>query len=441
MAEPYKVYFHWKNDSSGKLKEVSCSEENIPGEHGFLAHLSHFFESFKGGVQAAGLTVNQPNTLQLKGGGFLYMDVGCWLHNKQTFGLICGQDAAVCSFRDPDPRGKTASGGGKSLLDQFLQLPDVKFVFREKIRSPQPSDQRLYLILPDMHVPDTPPKSLKPAHKLSKRDLFNSRDSIPAMIDFLALVRGFGHASQITLVQLGDMYELWAGRECEFMPASPDKPGITMKKPSSAEEVGEWIGETHQRWPKLFQAFDQCRDTGIEMLFLHGNHDNYLDPLANYKPDPKGSPNVVVAANVAAAANAYIQANPTQSGPSSTVYSRQIEIDKDGIFIEHGQRCDPYNRDGAMAGFNNANLAADLFFLPFLKELGSTERAMYVVGASAMWCVKTRDFGVYVMGHTHEANLTKVEVYHQREGTEHVLGPDGVTVEEKKTETPLEGTE
>ncbi len=421
MAEPgkpYKVFFHWEKESSGKLKEVSCGEENIPGEHGFLAHLSHFLESFKGGVQAAGLTVNQPNTLQLKKGGFLYMDVGCWLHNKQTFGLICGQDAAVCSFKED--RGEPASGGGKSLLDQFTQLPDVKVVFHEKIHSPQPSDQRLYLILPDMHVPDTPPKSLKPAHKLSKRDLFNSRDSIPAMIDFLRLVRGFGHASQITLVQLGDMYELWAGRECEFIFTPPDKPGIIMK-PNGAEDVGKWIGETHQCWPELFQEFDLCHDTGIEMLFLHGNHDDYLS-----------QPEVV------AAANDCIQAQPTQSGSLSTVYPRQPEIDRDGIFVEHGQRCDPYNRDGATAGFNNANLAVDLFFLPFLKDLGSTERAMYVVAASAKWCVKTGDFGVYVMGHTHEVDLAKVEVYHQREGIEHVLGPDGVTVEDKITETPLE---
>ncbi len=171
------------------------------------------------------------------------------------------------------------------------------------------------------------------------------------------------------------------------------------------------------------------------MLFLYGNHDSYL-----------------ACSKVTDAANAYLTSNswsvppppdlsphvlPTQGGPLSKVYLRKKEIDQDCIFIEHGQRCDQYNYDGAVKGFNNANLAAEI---PGLKKLGPTERATFVVGAAAKWCVQERNFGVYVMGHTHEANLRRVEVYHQREGTDHVVGPNGVTVE-VKTETPLEGTE
>lgn len=457
-TEPYKVYFHWKNDSSGKLKAVSCDEKNIPGEEGFLANVSHIVESFKGGEQAACLTVNETNTLHLKKGGFLYMDVGCWLGGKQTFGLICGEDAAVCGFKYPSqkPAPKpVASSSRKSLLDRFAELPNISIHLREKVQSPGSDPDHLYLILPDMHVPDAPPLGYsRPVNDgrwnatnggawdidprafdvQTKRDFFNSRASIPAMIDFLSVVAFLAEKpawkDKITLVQLGDMYELWAGRDLEFIPNEPPKEPKVELVPGGSQEVSRWISETHQRFPLLFQAFDECAKQGIAMLFLHGNHDNYLS-----------CPKVVQEANACIKSDIILK-----SDPPTTVYKRHKEINQDHIFIEHGQRCDPYNRDGATEGFENCNSAVDphgvkyaLSLVVNLKDLGATERAMFVVGAAAKWCVKERNFGVYVMGHTHTPDLKRVEVYHQREGTVYVVG--GGTMAEVTTETPLEGTE
>ncbi len=445
-TQPYKVYFHWKNDSSGKLKAVSCDQENIPGEEGFLANVSHLVESFKGGLPAACLTVNEVNTLHLKKGDFLYMDAGCWLDNKQTFGLICGEDAAVCGFKYLPPK-PVASSGGKGLLNQFIQSSEsISIHLREKVQSPTPNSDHLYLILPDMHVPDAPPLGYsRPVDDgrwnavsggawdvdsrafdlQTTRDLFNSRASIPAMINFLEHVRSLAEKPEwkdkITLIQLGDMYELWAGRELEFIPNDPpEKPEVNLVW-GGAQEVSRWISETHQRFSTLFQVFDECAKQGIAMRFLHGNHDNYL-----------------LCSEVVQEANTCIKSDIIlKSDPPTTVYERHKEINQDHVFIEHGQRCDPYNRDGATEGFNNCNSAVAH---PILQGLGAVERAMFVVGAAAKWCVQERNFGVYVMGHTHTPNLKRVEVYHEREGANYVAGPGGTLVE-VRTETPLEGTQ
>lgn len=440
-SKPYKVHFHWKNDSKGVLKKVSCDEENIPGEGWSWGQLGHIFSS--SGLHEACLTVKQANTLQPINGGFLYMDVGCWLDNQQTFGLICAGDAAVCGF-EYAPEEPVAGSSGKSLLDRFAQLPGISVHFREKVQSPTPAPDHLYLILPDMHVPDSPPLGYrKPVNDgtwdsthygawdvdprafdtQTKHDLFNSRASIPAMIRFLSLVQSLTQKPEwkgkITLVQLGDMYELWAGRECEFIFTPPDQPGIIMK-PKGAEFVSWYLGYTHHSNPELFHAFDRCAAQGINMLFLHGNHDNYLS-----------CPEVVQRAN------AYIKSDPiSKNDPASTVHPRRKEIDQDGLFIEHGQRCDLVNRDGATEGFKNCNIAANHHFL---KALGPVERATFVVGAATKWCVENGKFGVYVMGHTHEADLKRVEVYHQREGSNLVAGPRDVRVQ-AITATPLKGT-
>jgi len=222
LAKPYNVYFHWKNDSAGNLMVVSCDEKNVPGEGMSLGLLSHLWSKVTGktGLPEACLTANEANKLHLKAGGFLYMDVGCWLDGNQTFGLICGAEAAVCEYEALKPKA-AAGSNGNGLLDQFTRQPGVSVKFREKIYPPQPPDDKhLYLILPDMHVADATFLG-EPGDKSSKRDLFNSRVSISPMIQFLSMVQGLGLAGKMTLVQLGDMYELWAERKCKFIPKKP----------------------------------------------------------------------------------------------------------------------------------------------------------------------------------------------------------------------------
>ncbi len=454
-TDPYKVTFNWvkDDDQHGKLTAVSCEEENIPADKTWLGRrVNNYIQIAKQEVQKACLTVNKPNTLQLKKGGFLYMDVGCWLDGRQTFGLACGDDAMVCKY-SPGQAGPAGGGGGKSsgnaLLDEFTGLPGVSIISWKKIPAPHPAGpKRLYLILPDMHVAEAPP----PGHprppddpkwgttdfgawdidphtydEWAKRDLFNSRASMPAMISFLSMVQGLGWANQITLVQLGDMYELWAARELLFKKSDDNQVHIIGE---GVKTVGEWVGRTHLLYPELFHAFDMCASKEMQMVFLHGNHDDYLS-----NPD------------VAKAANAYIQTEPTRygvdtrKGPATHVYPRQKELPQDNVFIEHGQRCDQYNRDGETEGYEKTNeavtpglVARVASWMVDLKNLDTVRRTTFVVGAAALWCVRERDFGLYVMGHTHTADLHQVEVHHKLE--EIIYGPESVTIIE---EGPLDG--
>ena len=454
MAEaskaPYKVIFDWERDGAhkGKLTAVSSEEENVPADETWLGKTLNFFsEATTGEREKACLTVNKANTLQIKKGRFLYMDVGCWLGGSQSFGLVCGEDAVVCEYT-PAPSVGTPKSSGNALLDRFTRLPGVSVKFREKIPPPHPADsKRLCLILPDMHVAEAPPRDYpRPPEssywnelrggswaddprawdELAKRDLFDSRASTDAMVSFLSMVQGLGWADQITLVQLGDMYELWAARDLFFRQSADDKVHIIG---DGVETVGQWVGGTHLFYPSLFQAFDQCAARGVKMLFLHGNHDDYLSNPA-----------------VIAAANAYIQTGISpygetrRRGPSTTVHPRQKEIAQDSVFIEHGQRCDHYNHDGETSGFEKANMAVNQGWtkhLVELKTIESTRRPTFVGGAAAMWCLRQGDFGLYVMGHTHKADLHQVEVYHRLDTV--VYGPDiggGGTVTIEKTPLP-----
>jgi len=438
--------FEWVKDGDhrGKLTAVAC-EENVPADETWQGRtLNLLAQASTGEREKACLAVNESNTLQIKKGRFLYMDVGCWLDGHQSFGLVCGEDAMVCEY-EPGQAASAGKNSGNALLDKLTQLPGVSVQFWEKIPPPHPADpKRLCLILPDMHVAEAPPPEYprppessywneirggswaddpRAYDRWAKRDLFNSRASIAAMISFLSMVQGLGWADQITLVQLGDMYELWAARELLFEQSKDDKVDIIE---GGVETVGMWVGRTHLLYPYLFHAFDRCASKGMKMLFLHGNHDDYLSNRT-----------------VVAAANAYIQTGlspyggETRTGPSTIVHPRQKEIAQDNVFIEHGQRCDQYNRDGETSGFEKANTAVNQGWtkhLIELKTIESTRRPTFVGGAAAKWCVRQGDFGLYVMGHTHKADLHQVEVCHRLE--ERIYGSDGITILDRG---PLDG--
>lgn len=445
---PYKVIFDWEKDGAhkGKLTAFSCEEENVPADETWKGKtLNLLAQVFTNEREKACLTVNKSNTLQIKKGRFLYMDVGCWLAGSQSFGLVCGEDAMVCEYK-PGRAAGAGKNSGNALLDEFTRLPGVSVQFWEKIPPPHPTDpKRLCLILPDMHIAEAPPldyprppddpqqwnaftggswaEDPRTWDEWAKRDLFDSRASIDAMIGFLSMVQGLGWAKQITLVQLGDMYELWAARDLFIKKSKDDTVHIIG---NGVEEVGKWVGRTHLLFPYLFHAFDQCASRKMEMMFLHGNHDDYLS-----RPE------------VIAAANAYVQTGMSpygetrDRGPSTTVHPRRENIAQDSVFIEHGQRCDQYNRDGETSGYEKANTAVNQGWTKHvvdLKSIESTRRPTFVGGAAAMWCLRQGDFGLYVMGHTHKADLHQVEVTHRLE--ERVYSPVGVMIVD---EGPLDG--
>jgi Calcineurin-like phosphoesterase len=493
---PYKVMFDWTGiqyDKGGfdRLKAVSCDGQNIPEEDTTPSQIGEDFAQLtKHEAVLACVTVNDTNTIQLHRGKFLYLDVGRWLKRGQSFGLVCGSEAALCEYHPgkqfkisgldeqqepflnnlPRPATGMLNKLQEPFLNNFLRtVKGVSVIKRLPIPDPHPVDpNRLYIVLPDMHVPEAPPFALKPpplaappppptpytaeepGHGTpnpdyqiyvererarqnaywgqeyfvwSKRDsIFESRYSISAMCSFLDQVRNFKSASQVSLVQVGDMYELWAGRRCLFKETPSKSPAVELigdtpeEQEKSATLLGSWVGRTHLLWPELFQMFDACEDAGISTAYLHGNHDSYM-----------------ITSKVVEQAKEYIKTSIDQGRAegmppgwietlqSTRVHERRRPCIEDGIFIEHGQRVDAFNRDGNSDGPSKTNTAVDHPSLP-LKAFDPTRRKTFVFGAAAYWHRQYGNFGLYVQGHTHAPVLEYVYVYHNLGALKFVVG-------------------
>lgn len=423
---PYKVQFVWKKTEADKgvLNALTCNGQDIPNDalgRPYIANSYTQFATFE--AHNACLTVKAPQTLRPPAGTFIYLDVGRWLHGSQTFGAIWGNQAALFSY---SPSGATPPAPTGNPFQDLCALPGVTKTDQLFIPGNHPSDwNAITIILPDTHVPavfklDTPrPATPMPANQSGSYDLdqstydsmvamdyFDSRHSIYAMALFLSTLAGLSWAKKIDLVQVGDMYELWAGRSCYFRRNPGGPPGVTID-PSNVKEVAGWICNTHEFQPELFAAYDRCATALKQFRVIHGNHDSYLSV-----------PAVVSAANAAiddrvAKPNGYMV---NQKMIKTTVHPRVDggAINENGVYIEHGQRCDTYNSDGNPDGHQKMQ-SAMTGIAParsFMAGFDSTRRESFVTAAAAMWVTLQQGFGVYVMGHTHSPVLNRVDVTH-----------------------------
>ena len=99
------------------------------------------------------------------------------------------------------------------------------------------------------------------------------------------------------------------------------------------------------------------------------------------------------------------------------VYDRVMPRIKDGLFIEHGQRCDAANHDGTQYGWDKVKDALNPSGFTWLldktvglKKFDPIRRETFVTGAAAHWAMNNSAYGLYVMGHTHKPDLKYVEV-------------------------------
>lgn len=186
-------------------------------------------------------------------------------------------------------------------------------------------------------------------------------------------------------VQVGDMYDLWIGLECYFEDIPVDKIGwrvpdsdIVLTPPSATATnarafVDAWVKRTEACFPTLIPKFNRMGATpGFNSWWLWGNHDCYLAAHT-----PPGIP------------------------------KRTREIRTGGVYIEHGQRADPDNRDGARSGHTTTN---KVFRNPPIR-IADPNRRHYYTSAAAIAYAVAPNFGTYVMGHTHSAFLTHVMVH------------------------------
>lgn len=437
----YKTRFIWsKSDfQRGVLSLVRCDTDGIPPEVSF-ANL--WAQKIRREQRHASLTVNVKNTLKLRKQAYLYMDVGRWLGGGQYFGVVCGGEACVCEY-SPDESSpgrvkRDIPAGG--LLDQFLNSGGIETKHGSIIPPPYKGDpHHLYVIIPDVHLPAAvSPKdtekvlrwnvyqkilqvenwgSIPEPNYGQKRDFFGSLQSADALARFLTKIAKFSSEigsqlprAQVTLVQIGDMYELWSDRPIDFQQSRRSEVVLTEPAGDTARTIGEWISCTHFLHQEIFDAFDKCKAELSECVFLHGNHDSYLSV-----------PAVVQAANQRQAAlrslaerafgSEQVGGGRWESHFKTTkIPSRVRDFHApEGIFFEHGQRVDRFNRDGETSGPETTNAAVSI---ESLKAGDSTRRETFVTGASAAYLIRKCDFGLYVMGHTHDPQIKLVEISH-----------------------------
>jgi hypothetical protein len=221
-----------------------------------------------------------------------------------------------------------------------------------------------------------------------KGDIFGPQSGaaardLEAFLDRLLTIN-LAAAWPLHFVQVGDMYDLWIGLERFFedIPVArigaraPDT-DVVLKPPTAnamfaTAFIDEWVRRTDQCFPTLIPRFNKvAADPRLTSWWLWGNHDCYF---AAHTP--------------------------------SAIRKRTKEIRAGGVFIEHGQRADPNNRDGAAAGHTTTN---DVFRFDALRSFDPNRRSYYTAAAAVAYA-GTPDFGVYVMGHTHSAFLTHVGV-------------------------------
>ena len=421
---PYKVQFVWKKTEADKgvLNALTCNGQDIPNDalgRPYIANSYTQFATFE--AHNACLTVKAPRTLRPPAGTFIYLDVGRWLHGADVRSDL-GQPGGIVFLHS---QWRYASRAHRQSVPGPVALPGVTKTDQLFIPGNHPSDwNAITIILPDTHVPavfklDTPrPATPMPANQYGSYDIdqstydsivamdyFGSRHSIYAMTLFLSTLAGLSWAKKIDLVQVGDMYELWAGRSCYFQRKPGGPPGVAID-PSNVKTVADWICNSHEFQPELFAAYDRCATALKQFRVIHGNHDSYLS-----------DPTLVSEANTAiddrvAKPNGYM----VNQKMIKTIVHRRVDggaINENGVYIEHGQRRDAYNADGNPDGHQKMQSAmGGIAPAEFMAGFDSTRRESFVTAAAAMWVTLQQGFGVYVMGHTHSPVLNKVEVTH-----------------------------
>jgi hypothetical protein len=219
--------------------------------------------------------------------------------------------------------------------------------------------------------------------------------------------------SPLRVIQLGDFFDLWLGFQRAF------KDSIDEPLPCATEFARLWVEQTLLATGQgshlahlltLSQTAKPNRQTGapLHTHFLYGNHDNYRR---------RGGGDIV------------LPASKEHAGLKIHVFGAPSCLDHPGLWAEHGHQEDPSNRDESpKAGHRLTQLA---FLQPGVRSVesfatwanaaileGKLEKLPRVVcirRALELCLLKALGGGpcrgIYVMGHSHEPMLKKVELW------------------------------
>lgn len=363
-------------------------------------------------VQAVNTLITSPPELT-------FMDVGRWgdgPNPQRSFGLVYGKWAALCEFSKDEvetPPIVDAKALPMNNVIAALCGPDssVRLVKCVTSTSTIPvSEEKVHVILGDLHLPiiNRRPATqehwgeqggqfvawqelVEPQERMGRYKFDPSRISSVMtwydrylagdifggagadLVRFAELLGASRVVDRIHFVQAGDMYDLWIGLERFFDECEAHEVRLHDREYGkgvlkATEFVDYWMGRTAEVNPGVIKSLHGLK---VCQTWLWGNHDCYLAAC-----DLSGVP------------------------------KRQREYRENGVYIEHGHRCDNCNRDGSVSGHFFTNL---VFTTPSLRE-GDPNRRDYYLTYAALAYVAKPDFAVYVMGHTHSPFLTRLTI-------------------------------
>lgn len=213
------------------------------------------------------------------------------------------------------------------------------------------------------------------------------------------------------VVQLGDMFDLWLGFQRGF------KKSIDDPTPDAGRFAQLWVKRTlfdADQGPHLEHFLTMSQTAGLNLRtgaalqtkFLYGNHDNY-------RKHPVGG-------------TAEVSFNREHDELVSAVFGAPANLRLPGLWAEHGHQPDPSNHDEDPTRGYELTQAA--YLKPGVRSLeGPATWASWKVNSGGIARVEgikhamrrclldhvdnaSACRGIYVMGHTHEAMLKRVEL-------------------------------
>ncbi|MBN2577285.1 MAG: hypothetical protein JXP73_22170 [Deltaproteobacteria bacterium] len=233
-----------------------------------------------------------------------------------------------------------------------------------------------------------------------------------------ALQKFHEKAWPLELVQLGDFFDLWIGFRRAFGGTLDKTDALDNLHPDALEFARFWARRTlfeTDQGPHLVhlltlgQRAARNPQTGMRLrtTFLHGNHDNYLK---------HGSDSPII-----------VPAGREHAGRKLQVTHLRSSWYKPGLWAEHGHQADAFNRDrDPRWGYKLTQLA---FFEPGARSLegpagwfgskatGKSLQRVNSIHHAFRGCLMDHWFspaqpcrGIYVMGHSHEPMLKRVDL-------------------------------
>jgi UDP-2,3-diacylglucosamine pyrophosphatase LpxH len=325
---------------------------------------------------------------------FVYLDIGCWCDSshggseeqRRDFAIVCGPHVYLCEFNKngvvPLSRVETVQNFFVAVADQGYGINVVQYLCANTWAKKISTDANLYLFLGDLHLP--PSSWFKEAQ--NSADIFKVAGD--SLILFLFMLSNLSAAIKQSLhvIQTGDMFEMWLGRDYLFKAGNVAPEWATADAPQKAID---WLREVIDRNGAVMGAFKKLEHAGLaEVRYLWGNHDAYLQKIevTSQLDLPKREP--------------YFK-TPT-------------------ILCEHGHRFHNPNFDNISPIAKGHFYSQFAYWIPPTRMLAPSEdspsdRHRYLLGATLVHLYQSYDrqevpFSIYIMGHTHSKDNLRFEI-------------------------------